>query len=447
MFACEKSSPDVVSIEERMISSQITKVENKTHYISLEDINHYVQFINALRGEKKRGEIKEVAPIKYQNDDYAYILNFEKGWQIISSDNRGPIVLAESPHGNMSIRDMNSNLQYWLEMLFEDIKYRREYQSDYYQNLASEGLEAEKQSQAIWDRILSEHSQKTPTGEPLIPPGRYEYSYTYTTTSADSLNHLISTHWDQYSPNNNYCPLKTASGIQRCPVGCVGIAGAQVLYYLHNYLGKPLYSPTEGYCIGYTDNYYAEFSSYAATTWDIMGGPSDVNDYRGLFIGSVAHSAKTSFGETGSSSTLSKLRQYSFQQYGITCDYSNTYNRDTVYNNLLSGLPVIFGGNRYENLFSWPGHAWIIDGYVREITIYHDVYEWVYLTPPTSPVPNIPPIEETYQTAQLAFFKMNWGWGNLHGEDDGNYATSGTWADPFHPNPYIFSKEILTRYR
>lgn len=69
------------------------------------------------------------------------------------------------------------------------------------------------------------------------------------------------------------------------------------------------------------------------------------------------------------------------------------------------------------------------------------------LYPPTSPVPNIPPIEETYQTAQLAYFKMNWGWGNQYGEDDGNYATSGSWADPFHPNPYIFSNELLTRYR
>lgn len=267
-------------------------------------------------------------------------------------------------------------------MLFEDIKYRRECPSDYYKHLTPEGFEAEKRSQAIWNRILSAQSQKASMEGPLIPPGRYEYSYTYTTTSADSVSHLITTHWTQDSPYNNYCPLKTANGVLRCPVGCVGIAGAQVLYYLHNFLGKPLYSPTDGYCIGYTDNYYAEFSAYATTTWSIMGGPNDVNDYQGLFIGNVAHSAKTSFGETGSGSTLSKLRQYSFPLYDITCDYSNTFNRDTVYNNLLSGLPVIFGGNRYENLFSWPGHAWIIDGYVREITIYHDVYEWVYLIPP-----------------------------------------------------------------
>lgn len=433
------------------VKSVIVKCSGDDYIVTTEDMEYYARFMNKLEGKKFTGEVSDISPVFYKDVLACYVVNYQDGWQVISSDKRGPIVLAEYQHGNFSFEKARESVRTWLVLLFGDINYRRINPDVYYQNIRPKDLESELSCCAQWESIIKRGANSNYRFDPIPPEpaGEYQYSYTYTTTSQDGVSHLMSTHWDQWAPYNSYIPLSSSDSVTRCPAGCVNIAGAQVLYYLHGFIGKPVSSPTTGFCVGYDDMNTMFFSNYQQTTWDVMDTPLDTLDFLGLFIGSVAALSETKFKISGSRTTINKLRQHTFSYYGVTGNYSTTYNRDTVYNNLKSSLPVIFGGNRFESIFSWPGHAWVIDGYVKEVTTYHDVYEWVYLEPPTGPVPYHPNYETTYQSSQLLYFKMNWGYGNSGGVDDAYYSPNGSWVNPLIPdsNPYVFQKEVYSRFR
>lgn len=432
-------------------------------FVTVEDIERYGQYVERLHDNPPFGKAINIETLLFDDEVAGYVVNFENGWQIVSSDKRGPVILAKSRKGSFHYEEANESIKSWLDILFEDIVFRRKNESDYYSHLDIEGVEAEEFSVALWEAVTNGHfSLDLKKGEgfdheetkipPLEPPGSYVYSYTYTTVEYDTLAHLMTTHWHQNNPYNSFIPLKSLSGTDRCPTGCVTIAGAQVLYYLHYFLGKPVYSPSSGYCVGSYQEYSSSFLNFSADTWDLMESPLDSCDYRGLLIGHVASSIDVEFAPESSSADTKDLHDNTFPLYGLSSNYSTAYNRDTIYKNLKDGLPVIFAGKRRNNLFNSIGHSWVIDGYVDERTTYHDVYEWQYVTVPTVPVPSYPPLEIiTNQSPVLKYFRMNWGWGNYepYYEDDGVYSTSGSWVNPRHPtyNPYSHGKKIITRFR
>lgn len=432
-------------------------LEEASFFVSLEDMQQYVAFVERYEGkDTKKGEAKEIIPVQISEEVAFYVVNYEAGWQIVSSDKRGPVVLAESQYGSFCYEDAVSSVKDWLGMLYEDIQYRRLCSDEYYANISKEGQRQEEFSLTLWEAVkkgsfsdLAGIATLETKGPPSEPPGRYELSYTYTTTEYAGVNHLMTTHWRQGNPYNTYCPLVSNNGTDRCLVGCVNVAGSQVLYYLHYQMGRPISSPTAGYSYGPPGNHTYNFWGFSSSTWDVMDTNNDTGDYRGLFIGSVAHLSHTDFGENGSSAEVSDLKNYTFPFYGVSSTYSTSYNRDTVQYYLLAGQPVIYGGNRFAGLFNWPGHAWVIDGYINEITVYHDVYEWVYLDEPTGPVPSHNPYEILSYSTELKYFKMNWGWGNYNGEDDAMYATTGSWPDPLvtGSGPYIYSRELMYHFR
>ena len=434
----------------RKVARLLSK-QGEGYDVTEEEALQYAENISRIKGGHSYGNVISVDPIYYEDEFLAgYTINFENGWQIISSDKRGPVVLAKSKKGYFSFEETNENTRLWLSYLFDDIRFRKESPEQYYQYLDKEGLDNERLSNDFWDSILNhrldDYETKPP---PLIPPGRYQYEYTYTTSvGLDTLSHLLNTNWHQHTPYNSFCPMKSITDTTRCPAGCVTIAGAQVLYYLHNYLGIPQYSPSEGYCIGFVNNYSFSFYNYSPSTWGVMDSIWDTQDYRGLLIGSVATLSDVDFGVNGSSSTVEKLKNGAFAYYGVYGNYSTSYDRDTMYHNIEDGLPVIFDGNRYESFLNYPGHAWIIDGYVIETIMFHDVYEWHYLEEPTVPVPSYDPFEITYTAPSLKYFRMKWGWGNYYHEDDADYLTDGSWVNPLHPdyNPYNYDKEMFTRF-
>lgn len=446
-----------------MLDLRDYKSDTVDFFVTDEDIARYCQYVERLHDQPSYGKAIEVDALYFDDEITGYVINFENGWQIVSSDKRGPVVLAKSRRGSFHAENANENIKTWLDILFEDIAYRKNNESDYYLYLDKEGLQGEAFSVALWGAITNGHftgdlkkreglNREETKIPPLEPPGDYIYSYTYTTTEYDTLSHLMSTHWHQHNPYNSFIPLVSFSGTDRCPAGCVTIAGAQVLYYLHYFLGKPGYSPSFGYCVGSYQGYSSSFTGASPDTWDFMETSLDSCDYRGLLIGHVALLTDVEFEPGGSSADTKDLHDITFPYYGLSSNYSTTYNRDTVYNNLKDGLPVIFAAKRRKNIFSNVGHSWVIDGYVDEITFYHDVYEWQYVTEPTVPVPNYPPYEIiTNQSPQLKFFRMNWGWGNSYPyyEDDGVYSTSGSWVNPQHQNynPYSHGKKIISRFR
>ncbi len=62
--------------------------------------------------------------------------------------------------------------------------------------------------------------------------------------------HMIKTQWGQFYPWNQCVPYATGTD-SRCAAGCVAVAGAQLLKFLHDSLGKPATFYTTGSCSGY----------------------------------------------------------------------------------------------------------------------------------------------------------------------------------------------------
>ena len=419
------------------------------------DLEAYVNFLNKQIGDETYGLVLDVEPVLYDGEIAFYIINFEDGWQILSSDKRGPIVLAKSNHGHFSMKSANENILTQLYFYFEDILFRRNNPERYYELLGNKEKEMEEFCEKTWKLIVEDLDSLTNKAHvstkviPNEPLGDYQLSYTYYTHQIDSVNHLMSTHWHQggsYGNYNAYCPLATDT--TRCPAGCVTIAGAQVLNYLHYFIGSPIESPTNGFCFGYYYNYNntsSYFSDYSSSTWDLMPFYAS-NDYRALFIGHIAKLSRISFSPNSSGTTVEEFYDYALPVYDVTATYSNIYSCNTVFQNLKSGMPVIYGGNKPNG---GTGHAWVIDGYVEDIVTIHNVYEWVYLEPPTVPVNPPEPIEFTIVSpAALLYFKMNWGWGNPDGEDDAHYSPSGSWVPGNQPGlPYTSYRELIYNWQ
>lgn len=456
LIACAKTSNDIPEFKEdgqfNVFYSDINNsVMDRTdeYSVSEADVMVFVQTVGKAEG---RGNVKTCEPIYHNNKIVYYIINYYDGWQIISADRRGPIILGESPMGGFSLNNTNGGVQTWLGKMVADIEFRKDFPDVYYELVGEDELKKEEYCKRTWDLITANPQcfeevlgpdyyihTKPP---PLTPPGNYVLTQVYTTTEYQyGVEHLLSTTWHQNSPYNNYCPFKSSPATHHVPAGCTTIAAAQVLYYLHFFLGEPSVSPSSASWNSNNNTY--EFGNYVSSTWNLMG--NNYNDYASLFIGSIANEIGVTFGDNGSAADVVDFYNV-LDYYGLQGIYTTLYNRDDIFESLLSGIPVIFGGNQYDSLFYWPGHTWVIDGFVYKNVITHYYYEWEYVVEPTVPVPNPPlPYEVTTDSPSLAYFKMNWGYGNYENENDAYYSLDGVWTNPLieNDNPYSFNKEIL----
>ena len=170
------------------------------------------------------------------------------------------------------------------------------------------------------------------------------------------------------------------------------------------------------------------------------------NNYKYLFIGLVAHNIGSDFGEQTLSS-LSNVKTGIQQLFGLTSTLSLSYDKDTVFDSLRQGLPIIFRGGRYVSPFVYSGHAFVIDGYESTQTQYRLVYWWVYDDLPSTPgiigdfdyPGNL--IEYDYTAPVALNFRLNWGYGPLSFENE-KYSTDGIWSYPGR-TPYQYNRMML----
>ncbi|MBO4820762.1 MAG: C10 family peptidase [Prevotella sp.] len=145
-----------------------------------------------LFAKEQFGNRNENVVITYQSDlkgkpghPALYVCNYgnDKGYVILSGDDRTVPVLAYSDHGSLDVEHMPENMKWWLQYYEEAIEQVVDYQL----------------------------TNKMPVGRPT-----------------DVIKPLIKTKWDQTWPFNEMCPSVNAV---RCPTGCVATAMAQVLNY------------------------------------------------------------------------------------------------------------------------------------------------------------------------------------------------------------------------
>ena len=417
------------SIQEDL-TNKMAEIQNvsgtDSHFVSYSDVAALTkaESTSTRASSNATAEIKCITGNK-TNDTLLYVCQKQEGgWTVYSSDTRVPAIVAQSDGGSFDDLMKIEGAKLWIQSIADDMAAIRQLDDDKL-NFTREEIENNK---AFWKSISSpdEFVKKMlkesatrggghgnlidPELDSLLHDGLWVFRESYTYTEVyDSIPRLTKTIWHQHAPYNTYCPTKTDGSGLNAPAGCVAIAGAQILYFLHNKLGVPATAPSHATCYGNVNNYTMHQDNFTTTVWDFMN--TDGYQYKAApLIANVGTLVGMNYGNSGSSAVTEDLVNDVFRDwYGISCTYGD-YSTGTLRTSLLSGMPVIL---RASSSTISGGHAFIIDQYMRTRTVTANYYTWVYDSwPPHTPIPAIPEyVEYTYTSPVISKVRMNWGWG------------------------------------
>lgn len=281
-----------------------------------------------------------------QQDTLLMVMNFHKGFIIMSADDAVTPVLAYSPHQQFDMNDIAPGAKMLLDGYKRQIRQVR-------RNATSSSL-------AIHNSWLELENNRTPkdSEEGGVAP-------------------LTTALWNQTQYYNYYSPIDfdAPSGYDnRTPNGCVAVAMATIMYYyrypLHgsgahvnhtDYGSFFVNFANHNYCyeamndqIRYYNNEVAKLIFHCATSVDMMYG----SDGSGAYSENVPFALKTFFG------------------YDEGCEYihKHDYPISEWYEILMGELdasrPVYYSGYDEEG-----GHAFVCDGYDND-TLFHFNFGW-----------------------------------------------------------------------
>ena len=240
----------------------------------------------------------------------------------------------------------------------------------------------------------------------------------------DSVAHMTP-HWDQMAPYNVYCPLKSWSSTVHVPAGCVAVAGAEVLYYLHYKIGVP----EVAFGTFYMDGDIPVYGGGSAVNWDLMDpdyqsyGPADKE---AILIRRVGDFSTMTYADTASSALFANLRTSAFPAHNISCS-QRLYNQDTVKRHLDNRFPILVAAN--EQLLFGDGHCFVIDGFKK--TRIKSTYLNIFITEDFG-FQGLEPYETvSYTSPEITAIKINWGWWDQwdpYNLNDGWYTLTGDWS-------------------
>lgn len=245
------------------------------------------------------------------------------GYVILSADDTAIPVLGYSDSGSIDPADMPPQLQWWLDQYAEQIEYA-----------ASNGLQAAAKPLAVSDEVI----------EPMLK-----------------------TTWDQQTPYNNLCPLKSG---KRTLTGCLATAVAQVMKYWN-------YPECGRGKISYTSRALGKLLSLDFSKepfdWDNML-PSYTDTYTAeqdtavaYLMKAVGYACKMSY-DTEASGAYSldiapALEEYfdydPGMKYVLRSQYSSTEWQKLIFDNLKNVGPIPYGGSSELG----GGHEFVCDGY------------------------------------------------------------------------------------
>ena len=385
------------------------------------------------------------------------------GWVIYSSDTRVPPIVAESDQGSYAELMENKHAMIWIQTMAEDMQVIRTLDDDAL-NFSAEEIEANK---TYWksitdpDGFVKELLAKNGTKDglphgPTLPTGHYEYIFSeYYYEVYDSISRLTAAYWNQWYPYNLYCPyISTTINYNiydHVPAGCVAIAGAEMLHFLHFKFGVPATAPSEAYCNSLVTERPYDWAQYnpSATIWNLMDTMivNNVipNGYSAPLIADVGRRLDINYGDTASGAYPERLVDSVFIHYGISCSLSsyNNTNTNNLTSNLLNGIPSILSAfDSTETV----GHAFIADRYKRTRQVEKRYYQWVWDSNPNNVLlPFVErKIEYTYQSPAVSYIGMNWGWGKDYYSENEWFSITGDWI--LASTAYNTSRKIIYNF-
>ncbi len=473
--ACE----NVLPVEEVDLSSMVAEFTTPTKTVTFEghvvdmdylvtsaDLETYLELQpNSPNGLKR--PVKSVEA-KGPNADVPlmYVVNYDKGWEILSADKRAQPVLAFSDGGEFSFETANPGERVWLEGLACDVLNLRTADKALQSRAAENnpnvgfwrGLEVRKkmmeegfaETRASGDSLdFSFDPLPIFPINPLPEGGHYEFSHTYKSYMLETeVGHMTTTSWHQWSPWNVKCPraydTDDTYGEEYVPAGCVALAISQILYYMHNKVGVPTSAPTNAYYTGQYNPWDVfdwglsfTLDGMSSSMWNMMAtSGGQVNTHTNAVASLIAHVGYLSgmnYTDTGSGADDEDALEGACHYYGITGTLldGDDYNTLRIIDNLRDSLVVYASAWNDDG----DGHAFVIDGYRDYKVTYHDVYDWVWDIPqdPDGPQIKVPGYTITRNTnsVECLFICINWGWGSYYNNDNGSpvwYAPTGHWT-------------------
>lgn len=445
--------------------SLITKVSGDdvdAYLVKEEDINNYITFKKLEKCPKfGNTELMNIIPITWNDVTCLYVLEYEKGYEILSADKRSQVPLVVDSEGQFVFPSEESPFGFQIYTLAEDVWFSL-YHNDLLDTPDDETKDNMASSMKFWALVNADFNtiqeQTLPTkarNDTIIlnpEEGHWDLvDITYLDAPYDTVGHLVPTWWTQIAPFNNYCPYDTTTSTSRCPAGCVAIAAAQVLYYLHYNLGVPEESPSSGYCSGfvYNNTVVQSFGSFSEDTWDYMMPSADPSGYAAMLIGDVGKKVNMHYGANGSGAKTVDLKNNVFQPYGIQCSNYNNYSGTILRINLENERPVICAGHREitdsMGQTSYVGHAFIVDKFIRYRYSIVFTYEWVYDDPELDPGYTIIRTTTTYETPRIVLYQMNWGYGYEYNYNDVWCSMNGVWQYGAR-TPYTHNRRMVVGF-
>ena len=275
------------------------------------------------------------------NRFYVYDRGSSGGFVIVAGDDRLPQVLGYGAEGDFSSSALPTAVQYWMEFLERQISF-----------LQSHG------------DVAVHH-----------PAHR-----------ASAVGPLLTSHWDQSEPYNNFCPTYGAG--TRAVTGCVATATAQVMNY-HQW--PPVGRGNHSYYCYLNNNYSidpielsADFSQ-SVYRWDLMLDTYDESsseescDAVARLMSDVGISMDMSYGSNSGASEANALMAlkryfgYSGKGYLLNRDqYGATEWDQYLVDEISKGRPVLYSGKQ-DNRHS--GHEFVLDGFDSD-GYYHVNWGW-----------------------------------------------------------------------
>ena len=401
--SCSKSGVDA--------TSTVFDRSYTVHNVTSSDINNYLCGIKGLT--PTRAAEVSIDPVINGRDTVMFLVNYEDGWEVLSGDLRASRVLVSGEHGNITLDDLSSNPSM--------AAFMRKLSSGMSDIMHNDSFVLPEDFQDSWgNRGDPSHGGPVYTLVSVITRDTVAYEI-------KERDHLLETKWGEAYPWNQVTPFTDYTRTQRCNVGCVPVASAQVLYYLNDQWGVPATAYENGYCNAYvidsliiTPNHVVLWNA-SSSAWSQMplnnsysSGTDLVSNLMldlGVKYSSVYYSngdakahvqdAVTVFPQYGISCQLCNLQQSS----SPTTDMRNIFD-DQIYDESIPVIMSILDPNQNDE------HTLVVDGYKRR---HIDIYTTIeYYT--TGPLGIILPgqlpdrVDHFHDYENTTSVAINWGW-------------------------------------
>ncbi|RLD87429.1 MAG: hypothetical protein DRJ09_10320 [Bacteroidetes bacterium] len=310
-------------------------------------VNFFFQKSNQYAGQVDYLDLNIIDA--YAVENAYYVINFEKGWVLVSAEDALPPVLGYNFAGNFPTpQNLDQNTKSWITYYVDEVKYVRE-----------NNLSADNNIYSQWSLY-----ENTPAGNLNLRGDR----------DVDPLIDPIA--WNQDDPWNMDCPEDAAGPGGHVYVGCVATAMSQILYYwrfpLIGHGQKQYYQAPYGVISANFDTTHYNWDGMKCSIdnrniWDIAligfhTGVSVQMDYSPEGSGAQSTSVPNAL--------VNYFRYSSSTQYLSKSNYSQTQWENMMQANLDAGKPIYYSGFSSDG-----GHAFVCDGY-QGSNYYHFNFGW-----------------------------------------------------------------------